>query len=82
MTETQMGTDEILASIRQMLSDEVSKDKQNFQSPSLSEINDIFILTPEMRCDASLSLQEKMQRVLNKMNNQTEEDVIKLHSEN
>jgi len=69
MTETEMTTDEILNSIRQMLSTELSEEKKQDQSlPSVSELTDIFVLTPEMRCDEKTALQEKMYRVLDKMN--------------
>ena len=62
MTESEMTADEILATIRQMLATEVSDDKKKVQLPSLDELNDIFVLTPEMRCNESDLLKEKMQK--------------------
>lgn len=64
-----MSMDEILSSIRSMLSDEIGqgvdqKDKID------EEVEEIFILTPQMRCDTVDDLKERMQRVLNKMANQ------------
>ena len=69
MTESEMSMDEVLSSIRQMLTDEVGKD-QTSPTPSDEPLEDIFVLTPEMRCDTMEDLKERMQRVLDKMANQ------------
>lgn len=72
MTETEMTTDEILSSIRQMLSGELAdNNKQTQPLPSVSELVDVFVLTPDMRVDEKNALQEKMYRVLDKMNQQS-----------
>ena len=67
MTESEMSMDEVLASIRQMLTDEVSKEQQLSDD---TETEEIFVLTPEMRCDTAEDLKERMQRVLDKMAHQ------------
>lgn len=69
MTEQEMSMDEILSSIRQILTQEVG------ETPSEEEVSkekpeDIFVLTPEMRCDTADDLKERMQRVLDKMAHQ------------
>ena len=68
MSESEMSMDEILSSIRQMLSSEIDQDSLN-QDKIDEKVEDIFILTPEMRCDTADDLKERMQRVLNKMAN-------------
>ena len=68
MSESEMSMDEILSSIRQMLSSEVEQSPSN-QEKIDEEVEDIFILTPQMRCDTVDDLKERMQRVLNKMAN-------------
>lgn len=70
MAETEMSMDEVLSSIRQMLTDEVGKE-QPMDSDSIDEdVEEVFILTPEMRCDTPQDLKERMQRVLDKMAHQ------------
>ena len=68
MAESEMSMDEVLSSIRQMLTDEVIKDQTD--APIDEEIEEVFVLTPEMRCDSSEDLKERMQRVLDKMAHQ------------
>ncbi len=64
-----MSMDEVLSSIRQMLTNEV--DTNHIETIDEEDsVEDIFILTPEMRCDDSSDLKKRMQRVLNKMANQ------------
>ena len=67
MTDAEMSMDEVLSSIRQMLTDEVKKDQEMNENEPVDEV---FILTPEMRCDESMDLKERMQRVLDKMAHQ------------
>lgn len=69
MTDSEMSMDEVLSSIRQMLTNEVAKDQMSSDSP-VEDIEEIFILTPEMRCDTPESLKQRMQRVLDKMAHQ------------
>jgi hypothetical protein len=69
MSEPEMSMDEILSSIRSMLSDEVGQGVV-VQDKIDEEVEEIFILTPQMRCDTVDDLKERMQRVLNKMANQ------------
>lgn len=69
MAESEMSMDEVLFSIRQMLTNEV--EKEQVQTDSIDEeIEEVFVLTPEMRCDTTDDLKERMQRVLNKMAHQ------------
>ena len=69
MAEEEMSMNEILEAIRQTLSDELDDHPTN---ESLDQgLEDIFILTPEMRCDEEqTSLEEKMHRVLEKMSSE------------
>ena len=68
MTETEMSMDEVLSSIRQMLTNEVGQEQK---TDSIDEdVEEVFILTPEMRCDTQEDLKERMQRVLDKMAHQ------------
>ena len=70
MAEEEMSMNEILASIRQTLSEELGE--QPTSDTLDEELEDIFVLTPEMRVDeVKISLQEKMQRVLEKMAQQS-----------
>lgn len=68
MNEPEMSMDEILSSIRQMLSSEVGEGV--LPQDKTQEVEDIFILTPQMRCDTPDDLKERMQRVINKMASQ------------
>ena len=68
MNEAEMSMDEILSSIRQMLTDEVGKDQKVI--PVDKDVDEVFVLTPEMRCDTPEDLKERMQRVLDKMAHQ------------
>ena len=62
MAEEEMSMNEILASIRQTLSEELGEKPAPEKLDE--ELDDIFILTPEMRCDeVKISLEEKMRRV-------------------
>ncbi len=74
MNEQEMTTEEILSSIRQMLSDELRTEKKVDVLPAVSDMANIFILTPEMRCSEDDILKEKMQRVLEKMSQQTSDN--------
>ena len=68
MSESEMSMDEVLSSIRQILTDEVGKNQlSDFVD---DEVEDVFILTTEMRCDTMDNLKERMQRVLDKMAHQ------------
>ena len=68
MAESEMSMDEVLSSIRQMLTDEISKEQP---MESIDEyVEEVFVLTPEMRCDTAQDLKERMQRVLDKMAHQ------------
>ena len=72
MSEQEMSMNEILTSIRETLSQELSESPSSEQLDE--ELEDIFILTPEMRCDeVKNSLEEKMQRVLQKITEQSQE---------
>ena len=66
MSESEMSMDEVLSSIRQMLTDEVGKAQNTIDE----DIEDVFVLTPEMRCDTPQDLRLRMQRVLDKMAHQ------------
>ena len=69
MAEEEMSMNEILASIRQTLSEELGE-KSDDEKLDV-ELDDVFILTPEMRCDeVKVSLEEKMRRVLEKMSSE------------
>ena len=65
MAESEMSMDEVLSSIRQMLSD----GKANDVEPLDNELDDIFVLTPEMRVPAenAVDIQEKMKMALMKL---------------
>lgn len=68
MSESEMSMDEVLSSIRQILTDEVGKD-QTIKTTE-NDVDEVFILTPEMRCDTPQDLKDRMQRVLDKMAHQ------------
>ena len=69
MAEEEMSMNEILASIRETLSEELDEKPANETLDE--ELDDIFVLTPEMRCDeVKVSLEEKMKRVLEKMSSE------------
>ena len=69
MAEEEMSMNEILASIRETLSEELGE-KTNNEKLDI-DLDDIFILTPEMRVDeVKISLEEKMRRVLEKMSSE------------
>lgn len=63
--EQEMSMNEILSSIRQILSDETQPDNEKLDE----EMEDIFVLTPAMRCPdvSQKDLQQKMKLVLNKL---------------
>ena len=64
----EMSMNEVLASIRQMLSDDTTDPVE--QSEQLdTELEDIFVLTPEMRVTGltPVSIHEKMKLALNKL---------------
>ena len=66
MTEDQeMSMNEILASIRQVLSDDTATDTDKLDE----EMEDVFVLTPAMRCaePSPKTIQQKMKLVLNKL---------------
>ena len=66
MAEEEMSMNEILASIRKTLSEELGENPSNEKLDI--ELDDVFLLTPEMRVDeVKVSLEEKMHRVLEKM---------------
>ncbi len=67
-----MSMDEILSSIRHMLSSEVGEGVLS-QDKIEEPVEDIFLLTPQMRCDTSDDLKKRMQRVINKMASQQQE---------
>ncbi len=80
MAEEEMSMNEILASIRQTLSEELGEKPVSEKLDE--ELEDIFILTPEMRCDGiKISLEEKMRRVLEKMSSEPVEQKKKTVSE-
>ena len=67
--EQEMSMNEILASIRQTLSEEL--DGQPNTEKLDPELDEDLVLTPEMRVDEiKLSLEEKMRRVLEKMSSE------------
>ena len=69
MAEEEMSMNEILASIRETLSEELGEKPNNEKLDT--ELDDVFILTPEMRVDeVKISLEEKMRRVLEKMSSE------------
>lgn len=75
-----MSMNEILASIRQTLSEELGEEPNNEKLDT--ELDDIFVLTPEMRVDeVKISLEEKMRRVLEKMSSESIEVKKKTLSE-
>ena len=66
MSEDQeMSMNEILSSIRQILSDETGTDRETLDDA----MEDIFVLTPAMRChdENQVNIQEKLKLVLNKL---------------
>ena len=72
MAEEEMSMNEILASIRQTLSEELEEKPSSERLDE--ELDDVFILTPEMRCDeVKFSLEEKMKRVLEKISSEPTE---------
>ena len=80
MAEEEMSMNEILASIRETLSEELGEKPNNEKLDT--ELDDVFILTPEMRVDeVKLSLEEKMRRVLEKMSSEPVEQKKKTVSE-
>ena len=80
MAEEEMSMNEILASIRKTLSEELGEKPSNEKLDT--ELDDVFILTPEMRVDeVKLSLEEKMRRVLEKMSSEPIEQKKKTVSE-
>ena len=80
MAEEEMSMNEILASIRQTLSEELNEKPANEKLDD--ELDDVFILTPEMRVDeVKISLKEKMHRVLEKMSSEPIESKKKTISE-
>ena len=80
MAEEEISMNEILASIRETLSEELGEKPNNEKLDA--ELDDIFILTPEMRVDeVKLSLEEKMKRVLQKMTSEPIEEKKKTVSQ-
>ena len=80
MAEEEMSMNEILASIRETLSEELGEESNNENLDV--ELDDVFVLTPEMRVDeVKLSLEEKMRRVLEKMTSEPIEQKRKTVSE-
>ena len=80
MVEEEMSMNEILASIRETLSEELGEKTNNDKLDT--ELDDIFILTPEMRVnEVKVSLEEKMRRVLEKMSSEPIEQKKKTVSE-
>lgn len=80
MAEEEMSMNEILASIRETLSEELGEKPNNEKLDT--ELDDVFILTPEMRVDeVKISLEEKMRRVLEKMSSEPVEQKKKTVSE-
>ena len=80
MAEEEISMNEILASIRETLSEELGEKPNNDKLDA--ELDDIFILTPEMRVDeVKLSLEEKMKRVLQKMTSEPIEEKKKTVSQ-
>ena len=80
MAEEEMSMNEILASIRETLSEELGEKPNNDNLDA--ELDDIFVLTPEMRVDdVKTSLEEKMRRVLEKMSSESIEQKKKTVSE-
>ena len=72
MAEEEMSMNEILASIRQTLSEELGE--RPSEEKLDTELDEVFVLTPEMRCDdVKLSLEEKMRRVLEKISSEAVE---------
>ena len=72
MAEQEMSMNEILASIRETLSEELEGKKEPDKLDD--DLDDVFVLTPEMRCDEiKISLEERMHRVLEKMTTQSTE---------
>ena len=79
MAEEEMSMNEILASIRQTLSEELGEKP----AEKLDEdLDDVFVLTPEMRVnEVKISLEEKMRRVLEKMSSEPVEQKKKTVSQ-
>lgn len=67
--EQEMSMNEILSSIRQILSDETTKTESE---PLDDELEDVFVLTPSMRYNepSNQDIQTKMKLVLNKLADQ------------
>ena len=75
-----MSMNEILTSIRETLSAELDEKSANEKLDT--ELDDVFILTPEMRIDETkVSLEEKMRRVLEKISSEPIEEKRKTVSE-
>ena len=80
MAEEEMSMNEILASIRETLSEELGEKPNNEKLDT--DLDDVFILTPQMRVDeVKISLEEKMRRVLEKMSSEPIEQKKKTVSE-
>ena len=80
MAEEEMSMNEILESIRQTLSEELNVNSTNEKLDE--ELDDVFLLTPEMRVDEiKISLEEKMRRVLKKMTSEPTEQKKKTVAE-
>ena len=80
MAEEEMSMNEILASIRETLSEELNE--KPVKEKLDEEWDDVFVLTPEMRVDeVQISLEEKMRRVLQKMSSEPVEQKKKTVTE-
>ena len=80
MAEEEMSMNEILASIRQTLSEELGE--RPSEEKLDTELDEVFVLTPEIRCDdVKLSLEEKMRRVLEKISSEAVEQKKKTVAE-
>ena len=80
MAEEEMSMNEILASIRQTLSEELGETPVPEKLDE--DLDEVFVLTPEMRIDeVKISLEEKMHRVLEKMTSEPIEEKKKTVSE-
>ena len=69
----EMSMNEVLSSIRQMLSD--GEEPQGQGEPLDSDLEDIFVLTPDMRVSEAdaLTIQEKMKIALKKLAEQKQD---------
>ena len=67
----EMSMNEVLSSIRQMLSEGKSEEAERLDE----ELDDVFVLTPEMRVseESAISIQEKMKLALTKLAEQKPE---------